>query len=379
MQKDIQFDINNRLYTASYLVYVWFLNEGSGNTAAEYINGISNLVSNTQSFNWSQPAIPPPLCAYNCFHDGIKCKCTIYLNNYVGDIRYVRIGTNAIITDTFNCTAPITFEFFVYLISSRNGQPYFRLINSTSIAQIELNWANSLFHIIYGTCDKTGNALPVISGNYLPVGIWYHFALAWTGTNVSLYHDAVLQNPGFNPSPCTLTSTSFFGKVTIFSNVNDAIFRELRAVSYIKSPEEILRYRRKNHFYSSGYDNSPLFLFYYPLDDITSSFCFQNIVTKQYNCQNPALLGNTIIIWKNVIITPLFVCPDSLVYNTVTNKCEYGQAYPGYNLTFLLNGSNINPAKQVLTFWCYVNITPSTSITIASYQYNSNKYTYLFF
>lgn len=291
----------------------------------------------------------------------------------IGNIRYVRPGPSIIYSDTFNFTAPLTIEFYVYLYYSRNNNIFFQLLNSTSLPQIGLSWNNNNYHVIYDTCDKTCNSLPLYNGNMLPTGVWYHVAVAWTGTNVSVYQDAVLQNPGFSPSPCALTSTSFMGTVNLYTNAQYNFFRELRAVSYIKSPDEILRYKRKNHYYSSGYDNSPLFLFYYPLDDISSSFCYRNLVGKSYHCTNPALISNTGFTWWNLLFPPLFICPDSLVYNTTINKCEYGQAYPGYNVTFLLNGSNINPSKQVLTFWCWIYQLPAANMAIASYQYNSNK------
>ena len=76
-QIETQFDTYRRLYSGSSLLYIWNFNEGTGNTATEYMQGNLYLQSTGSSYNWSVPPTPPPLCGQFCYYDGIKCRCKI--------------------------------------------------------------------------------------------------------------------------------------------------------------------------------------------------------------------------------------------------------------------------------------------------------------
>ena len=283
-------------------------------------------------------------------------------------------------TDSFLVMEPITIELYLYQVGNRNTFPWFMLVDSSLNQQILLNYSATNFQIKYGfravgTCLQDVGLLPVVGPDNMPSGRWYHTAITWEGANnkFKLYQDGVLYNPGYSAAPCNTASTPFTGQIWLFRNSSyyATLYRDLRAVRYIKSIDEINYLKRKNHYYSNGMDNSPLFILYYPLDDITPSFCYKNVVNGTSTCLDPNLPSLSSLFWRPIILVPLYVCPETSVYNSTTNMCEQGQAYPGYALYFYLTGSNQAFYNQGITFWTYINVTTPTSYLLASYVYKS--------
>lgn len=282
-------------------------------------------------------------------------------------------------SEFFPVSAPITLEFYLYNWHSRNAVTFFSLADPNNY-QISLAWGATNFVVTYGThtpataCVHTVNAYPTAGDT------WYHSAFTWDGTatGFNFYNDGVLMTPSFSGSPCVMPTLPFTGQVILYTNTSNGYtaFRELRVVKYIKQAAELLCFKRKNHYYVEGFDNSPLFTLYYPFDDVTSSYCYRNIVNGTSYCLDPTQLTLSAIYWRpQILVAPLFVCPTSTVYNTTTNMCEQGQAYPGYALWFYLTGSNVAFSTQGITLWTYISAAPSSSsYLIATYQYAGKTY-----
>ena len=303
----------------------------------------------------------------------------------LGDYRYANAySLNYLMTEWFPVSVPITVEFYLFHYHTRSAVTFFTLQDPTNY-QFSLSYSNTNFQVKYGTRTTAGTCLKDV--NPLPASFpgdtWYHAAFTWDGTatGFNLYHDGILQTPTLNGNPCTTPALPFSGQIILYTNTSNyyTLFRDLRVIKYIKTADEILRFKRKNHFYQDGFDNSALFTLYYPFDDITSSYCYRNIVNGTSYCLDPSTLTLSALYWRPIILSaPLFVCPDSTVYNTTSNMCEQGQAYPGYNLYFYLTGSNVAFSNQGITLWSFVSSVPSTSYLIASYQYDGIFYFVMF-
>lgn len=290
----------------------------------------------------------------------------------LGDFRYINPNSPATLTtEEFTFAAPYTIEVWYLFAGSSNPYRWLEL-KRTSDSSIQAGVTfGSKFKIAYGlnagvTCDKDGDVMPTFTTN-----IWYHVALVLTSTGPSLYFDSIFRNTGYVVAPCVF-SASFAGTITLRPySVN--IFRELRAVSYAKTSAEIYRYMHANHFYSDGAENSQTFLFYYPLDDITASYCYRNIIAKTYICLDPTLRSSSAAYWRVYASVPLYVCSYPFVYNYAVNKCELGKVYPGYTTSVTLTGTNNNPSSHGITFWVYISSTATLPLTLAEYRYPGNR------
>ena len=319
--------------------------EGYGDYSREELD--DSLFLNNGDLLWDFLPSEPPLCAHDCYFDGLSCKCDFRVPYSLLD----SAGTIEVTNIPFSNIGNI--EFWIYLTEKELSVSFSQLSSPSECFKIDI--IDTLVNI--ETSSSPGSIV------YSSIGLhsWKHVSVrheittsgATLISNSRLYFNLnyVLTNLATS-STCDISFSD--GILKVFNR--NGYIRELRIARMSEFQITIQSTARYNPCFGreSTFCNQNTFFIYLPFNDTSGVTSFRNLAgTNSDYTPTLSTTHNSAFVW--IPVKPLIVCPYKTIYSSTYDICLEQSPVPMIENTFTISNMQARPLSRMYCFWLFVN------------------------